>query len=357
VTGNLRASVDVSLKPRRAFGLFVDELSLGLQARGLKVSRLSRGGRLTEGEVEVGVIEEWVSGRKISVLWYPKTWDKRTTSKITMHFAATRGGTRITVETKNWGSVIGGDSGELLGWYAGQVAAPLFSALAPSQLGDWITDRRARRPSGANSRKVYGDPIYHWPNFFAILGVLGLRPDDNLLEVGCGGGAFLREALKSGCRASAIDHSEDMVRLALRANRASVSRNRLRVEVGEAGSLSYRDGTFTCAVMTGVLGFIPDAAKAFEEVFRVLRKGGRFIVFTSTKEIRGTPAAPEPLASRVRFYEDDELERLARAAGFGEVRVEHPLLLEFAKRAGVPKPDLGLFSGTSGSQLLVCRKG
>jgi hypothetical protein len=80
--------------------------------------------------------------------------------------------------------------------------------------------------------------------------------------------------------------------------------------------------------MTGVVGFIPDPLKVFEEVYRTLDRNGLFVVFTSSKELRGTPAAPEPMANRLHFYEDDELEDIARRAGFAEARVEHPSLYE-----------------------------
>jgi len=355
MAGSVQASVDVPIRPKQAFDALVDELALGLEARGIKIGKLSRGGRMMQGEVEVGVIHEWMTGKRISILWHPKTWEEGTT-KLAIEFTKAGKGTKITLKIKDWASVLRGDPRELLGWYAGEVVAPLLYASAPRGLGDWITDRHARRPSGLNSRRTYGNPIYHWPNFFAILGVLDLKPEDNLMEVGCGGGAFLHEALRSGCRASAIDHSADMVRLATKRNRASMTAGRLKVELGQADQLPYPAGTFTCAVMTGVLGFLPDPARAFGEVFRVLQSGGRFVAYTATKEIRGTPAAPEPIGSRVRFYEDEELESLARTAGFGEARVEHPSLYEFAKKAGVPKSDIGLFKGTSGSQLLVCRK-
>src|SRR5208283_1045170 len=116
---------------------------------------------------------------------------------------------------------------------------------------DWITDRRARRPSGPQSRATYRDPLYHRPNFKAILAVLKLRPDDYLLEVGCGGGAFLHDALQSGCKAAAIDHSPDMVRLAREINHEAIQKGRLEIREGDAGSLPYSDAIFTCAVMTG----------------------------------------------------------------------------------------------------------
>jgi len=226
-----------------------------------------------------------------------------------------------------------------------------FDILAPEDVGEGRDDQDGDFVRENRKR----DPVYHRPNFLAILEVLNLKADDNLVEIGCGGGAFLREAMKSGCRASAIDHSVDMVRLAMKNNRGSLARNRLEVEVGKADKLPYPAGSFTCSVMTGVLGFLPDATGVFREVFRVLGSGGRFVVFTSTKELLGTPAVPEPMASKSHFYEDGELEGMARAVGF-EAKVEHPSLFGFAKKVGVPKPDLQMFMGTRGSQLLVCRK-
>lgn len=54
----------------------------------------------------------------------------------------------------------------------------------------------------------------------------------------------------------------------------------------------------------------------------MLAKGGRLIVFESTKELKGTPAAPEPIASQLHFYEDEQLVQLAHQGGFEEARVE-----------------------------------
>ena len=188
----------------------------------------------------------------------------------------------------------------------------------------------------------------------AILQVLGLRPDDYLLEVGCGGGAFLEDALRSGCKAAAIDHSPDMVRLARIVNRDAIEQNRLEIREGEADSLPYPDGIFTCAVMTGVFGFIQDSLKALSEIRRVLAGGGRLVLFTGSKELRGTPAAPEPVASRLHFYEDQELEELARKAGFNDAKFERPDFEQFAREVGIPEEMLELFKGRTG-QLLIAR--
>ena len=71
---------------------------------------------------------------------------------------------------------------------------------------------------------------------------------------------------------------------------------------------------------------------------------------------RGTPAAPEPVASRLYFYEDHELLELARKAGFAEAHLEHPDFEPLAREAGIPEEHLELFKGHGGGQLLVARK-
>ncbi len=129
------------------------------------------------------------------------------------------------------------------------------------------------------------------------MSVLALNVDDYLLEIGCGGGALLYDALQSGCKAAAIDHSADMVRLASEVNQKAILEGRLEILRAEADRLPYPDTMFTCAVMTGVFGFLADPVRALGEVRRVLAKGGRFVVFIGSKELRGTPAAPELIAS------------------------------------------------------------
>jgi len=173
--------------------------------------------------------------------------------------------------------------------------------------------------------------------------------------VGCGGGALLKEALKSGCRAAAVDHSPDMVRLAREVNHDAVAEGRLAVQQAEADRLPFSNETFTCAAMTGVLGFLPDAVAALREIRRVLVARGRLVVLGSDSAWRGTPAAPEPMASRLHFYSDGEIRQLALEAGFDRANVVRRDLGLYARIGGVPEEHIALFEG-SGAPFLLAQK-
>jgi len=185
---------------------------------------------------------------------------------------------------------------------------------------DRMTDRVARRPHGRAARKTYGADDAHSFAWDPVLHALRLTSDDTLLDVGCGGGVFLRRALETGCRAVGIDHSRDMVRLARKTNG-----DRARIVLGPAERLPFEDGGFTAISCIVAFFFFPEPVAVLREFRRVLeRERGRMAVYTTAPELKGTPAAPYPLATRGHFYEDDELAALAREAGFAEVEVLRP---------------------------------
>jgi ubiquinone/menaquinone biosynthesis C-methylase UbiE len=183
-----------------------------------------------------------------------------------------------------------------------------------------MTDRVARRPHGRRAREVYGASDVHSFAWEPVLEALALQPGDVLLDVGCGGGVFLREAMTTGCRAVGLDHSPDMVRLA-----RETTTGRARIVRGEARAIPFGTGEFTAISCIVAFFFFDDPVAVLREFRRVLdRERGRIAVFTTPPELRGTPAAPYPLATRGHFYADSELEKLPRAAGFGVSHVSRP---------------------------------
>jgi ubiquinone/menaquinone biosynthesis C-methylase UbiE len=155
-----------------------------------------------------------------------------------------------------------------------------------------------------------------------VLEALNLGSADRLLDVGCGGGVFLRHVQREiGCEVVGLDHSREMVKLA----------GPLAVH-GEVDHLPFADGEFTAVSSIVAFFFFGDPVRALVEMRRVLDpQHGRAAIYTTSPAAKGTEAAPYPLATRGHFYEDDELERVARDAGFATVQVTRPDELGWAQ--------------------------
>jgi ubiquinone/menaquinone biosynthesis C-methylase UbiE len=182
---------------------------------------------------------------------------------------------------------------------------------------DRMTDRIARRPHGRKARETYGADDAHSFLWEPVLEALALGPEDRLLDVGCGGGAFLNRARESGCAVAGLDHSRDMVRLAR-------TKTGARIELAEATAMPFADGEFTAVSCLVAFFFFAEPVAALREMRRVVDpERGRIAVMTTAPEAKGTPASPYPLASRGHFHTDDELLAFAREAGFREYRLAH----------------------------------
>jgi len=288
--------------PAEAFDALVVELEDGLARSGIVIEPRP-GGAIRLGDSPLGVITVWNVGKEIGIRWRAMPWGRSTEGTIQARVEAESTGSRISWSLSGWAGLFDTAPEALPEWLAGDLLPTVVRRLLPQAVGDWFTDRAARRPGGLRARENYQDPTFHWPNFWLILDRLALRSEDRLLEVGCGGGAFLHQALESGCSATGIDHSLQMVRLAQKVNADEIRSGRLTVLEGDAGRLPVGSGEYTCCVSTGAIGFFPDPLAALREMLRALVPGGRLVVYAGTSALRGTPAAPEPVASRVRFFE------------------------------------------------------
>lgn len=342
--------------PEQFLSQFLRQLADGLGRAGLRLE-LREGGALSEGDTRFGSVVLGPENREIGVEIRPVNWAESPPALLSLRVEPTaRTGSELTIEVRGWPKVLEAAGGTFEEWTAAALLPAVLRELAPGPLGEWVMDQQARRPAGAAAVETYRDPTYHWPGFLLILDRLRLTPNDRLLEVGFGGGAFLKRALESGCSASGVDHSPEMVRLAGVENRAAVEAGRLRLFEGDAGALPVPGDAFTACVCPIAFSFFPDPSASLGKMLRALRPDGRLALFVETAALRGSPASPEPFASRSRFYEPGELAELARSAGFTDVRVEEPALLPYARAAHLPQEVASAFEGTGGAMLLLARK-
>jgi ubiquinone/menaquinone biosynthesis C-methylase UbiE len=121
-----------------------------------------------------------------------------------------------------------------------------------------------------------------------ILGELGLRGDEDLLDLGCGRGAVLLGAAKllPNGRAVGIDlWRADQTGNSMAATRRNAElegvATRVTLHTGDITSLPFDDQSFDVVVSSFVIHNIPTAAgrdAAIDEAVRVLRPGGRILI-------------------------------------------------------------------------------
>jgi len=112
----------------------------------------------------------------------------------------------------------------------------------------------------------------------ALAAELDLRPDDVLLDVGCGSAGLLVEQASHVSYVAGLDASEMQVEMARRRLADRLAAGTAEIVQGDAVALPWEDGRFSVVASLDVMKFVPDPGAALREAVRVLRPGGRLAV-------------------------------------------------------------------------------
>jgi ubiquinone/menaquinone biosynthesis C-methylase UbiE len=160
-----------------------------------------------------------------------------------------------------------------------------------------------------------------------ILDGVSISEDSIVLDVGCGtcnNTILLAATLRT--KVVGLDLSHGML------HEATGKSGSLPLVQSPAHALPFSDETFEFVYMTEVVHHLPDAERAINEIFRVLRNGGSLCIVTqSHKQIEGRMTSrffPATIkVDQARYPDIDVLESWLLAAGFNRV-----ILREYAFR-------------------------
>lgn len=100
-----------------------------------------------------------------------------------------------------------------------------------------------------------------------------LVPKGHLLDVGCAGGFLVEEAIRRGWQAEGVELSEYA---------SDYARNTLglKVRTGSLREAQFADGRFDALVMDDVIEHLENPVTDVQEVWRILKPGGIFLLHT-----------------------------------------------------------------------------
>jgi SAM-dependent methyltransferase len=161
---------------------------------------------------------------------------------------------------------------------------------------------------------------------------LGLRAGDLLLDLGCGYGRHAYEALRRGARVVACDMSTPELTQVRGLFEAMALEGEIPADgmadcvTGDATRLPYPDDTFDRIIASEVMEHIPDDVGAMDELFRVLRPGGKLAITIPAWlpekicwALSDEYYAPKSPGGHVRIYTEVEMRRKMKGAGLTPV--------------------------------------
>ena len=108
-----------------------------------------------------------------------------------------------------------------------------------------------------------------------VVGQLGIRERDNVLEIGFGPGVAIALLAETPAgHIAGVDQSVEMVEQATARNAETIAHGRVSLQRGSVERLRFADGTFDRALAINSMQTWPDAIGGLREVHRVLKPGG-----------------------------------------------------------------------------------
>ena len=152
-------------------------------------------------------------------------------------------------------------------------------------------------------------PLTNWG-----LGLADIQDGWTILDIGCGGGATLKRLLERSRDAQVygIDISEESVAKARKVNAKELDKQ-VFVCQGSAEKLPYEDNKFDLVTAVETVYFWPNLPSCLQEVNRVLKPGGRFVIMV---EVVDNNSKWTDLVEGMTAYQPRQLQAMLNEAGF-----------------------------------------
>jgi ubiquinone/menaquinone biosynthesis C-methylase UbiE len=146
----------------------------------------------------------------------------------------------------------------------------------------------------------------------------------SILDIGCGGGNTIELLLQKSCaKVFGMDHSPLCVKKATARNFNDIKAKRTEIAFGNVLNMNYFDNSFDIITAVETIYFWQPIKRAFEEVFRVLSDGGKFVIINELSKQEDNLKECEKLEKKLNLtvFTENELKTHIESAGFAVVNI------------------------------------
>ena len=189
---------------------------------------------------------------------------------------------------------------------------------------------------------------------FRMAELAGIAAGMHVVDIGCGiGGPARALAHHFGCKVKGVDLTEEFCTVGRMLTERTGLTGMVEIHHADAVDLPFEDATFDLAWMQHLIANVPDKARLFKEIARVLRPGGKVVLYEVLSGTRPVVHFPVPWTrdASVSFpVGEDEFLTHIESAGFERGTWEEltQKLIEFLTRVlskGQPKKGPALNPG------------
>ncbi len=146
-----------------------------------------------------------------------------------------------------------------------------------------------------------------------------LSGNEDVLDVGCGGGQNIANFLKrTNGKVHGIDYSPASVAKSLKKNKKAVTEKRSEIVQANVSAIPFENKTFDLVTAFETIYFWENIINDFKEVKRVLKPNGKFVVCNESSKMEGNERWTNILDMNI--YTAEEIIDTMQQAGFADIK-------------------------------------
>ncbi|MDO4189657.1 MAG: class I SAM-dependent methyltransferase [Lachnospiraceae bacterium] len=182
------------------------------------------------------------------------------------------------------------------------------------------------KPQGAEGKEMLSRMNNdHYDVTTWALSFFSFNENDNVLDIGCGGGRTLNRMAKNitSGHLSGVDYSKTSVELSMETNKELIATGKMNIIEASVEDLPFESDAFDKIITVESFYFWPNPLENLKEVRRVLKNSGKFLLVADIYDCKELSAKQKENIKKYNLFNPSltEFSRLMENAGFSEVTI------------------------------------